>query len=245
MTHFPHTSRPFVYEGAVALVTGANRGLGRHLAAQLLERGAKVYAGARQPEAIDLIGVHPLRLDVTDEADIAAAAAAAPDVTLLVNNAGISRRGSLLAPTLSELHAEMATNAWGPLHLARAFAPTLAANGGGAIVNILSALSWFGTAGANDYHVSKAAGWAISNGLRLELAGQGTQVVAVHPGGFDTDMMAGYDGPLGDPADIARETLEGLGRGDVEVLPDEWSRFIKSALPQEPAEFYARLAALM
>jgi NAD(P)-dependent dehydrogenase (short-subunit alcohol dehydrogenase family) len=241
-----HLSRtPVDIAGAVALVTGANRGLGRHLAAQLLDRGATVYAAARTPDAIDLPGVRRLRLDVIDAADIAAAVTAAPDVTLLVNNAGISRRGSLLDDTLDDLHAEMATNAWAPLHLARAFAPTLAANGGGAIVNVLSALSWFATAGASDYHVSKAAGWAVSNGLRLELAGQGTHVLAVHPGAFDTDMMAGYDGPLGDPADIARAVLDGLAEGRAEVLADDWSRFVKGSLTDDPERFYGRLAQLL
>ncbi|GAA3166133.1 SDR family NAD(P)-dependent oxidoreductase [Nonomuraea salmonea] len=172
----------FRIEGAVALVTGANRGLGRHFARQLLNRGAaRVYATARRPETIDLPGVVPLRLDVTDEAQVLAAAAAATDVTLLVNNAGVSHSTYFLTTDPAAIRAEMETNFWGTLAAVRAFAPALTANGGGAILNVLSAQSWHAYPGTNGYHATKAAQWALTNGVRLELPG--TLVTALHLGG--------------------------------------------------------------
>ena len=228
--------------GSVALVTGANRGLGRHLATQLLERGAsKVYAGVRNPDGFDLPGVTPLRLDVTDPGQVAEAATIATDVTLLINNAGIARPGSLLHSPLADLQAEMDTNSGGILHMTRAFAPGLAAVGGGTIVNVLSAQAWFAYTGTNGYHASKAAAWALTNGFRLELASQGTRVVAVHAGAFDTEFSEGYDGPKEDPADIARATLDGVERGDIEVLADDWTRWVKSFLDKDPSALYAGL----
>ena len=130
---------------SVALVTGANRGLGRHFALELLGRGAKVYAGARNPDSVDLEGVVPLAIDVTDPASVAAAAQAAGDVTLLVNNAGIAADVNLLTGDLDGAHREMETNYFGTLSMIRAFAPVIEANGGGGILNVLSVLSWVST----------------------------------------------------------------------------------------------------
>jgi len=224
--------------GSVALVTGANRGIGRHFAAQLLERGAaKVYAAARRPERVDLPGVQALRQDVTDPDSAAAAAAAAGDVTLLVNNAGISTATNLLGD-LSKVRLEMETHYFGTLSVVRAFAPVLAAGAGGAIVNMLSALSWFSYDGVNAYAAAKAAEWSLTNGVRLELAAQGTQVTGVHVGAVDTDLMAGYDGPMVDPAEVARAALDGLEAGALEVVVDEWSAMMKSTLAGDPAAFY-------
>jgi NAD(P)-dependent dehydrogenase (short-subunit alcohol dehydrogenase family) len=177
---------------SVALVTGANRGLGRAFAQRLLERGArKVYATARRPETVDLPGVEVLPLDITDPMSVRAAAEAAPDVSLLVNNAGIQTATDLVTGSVDAARQELETNVFGHLAMIREFAPTLAGNGGGAIVNILSAMSWFGVKGANAYHLTKAAAWAMTNGVRLELAEQGTLVTAVHLGLADTDMSAG------------------------------------------------------
>jgi NAD(P)-dependent dehydrogenase (short-subunit alcohol dehydrogenase family) len=122
----------------------------------------------------------------------------------------------------------------------RAFAPILAANGGGGIVNVLSALSWFSYPGSNTYGVAKAAEWSMTNGVRLELAKQGTQVTGVHLGAADTDMMGGYDGPKVDPAFVAATTLDGVEAGLIEVVVDEWSANIKAALAADPAVFYAQ-----
>lgn len=222
-----------------ALITGANRGLGHHFAAELLARGATVYAAAREPATIDLPGVRPVALDVTDPDAVAAAADLAADVDLLVNNAGIST-GSRLLGDLDGVRAEMDVNFWGALSMVRAFAPVLAANGGGAIVNIASALSWFAAPGAGAYAVSKAANWNMSNALRLELAAQGTRVTSVHLGLADTDMAAGLQGPKTDPAVVVRTVLDAVEAGDLEVVVDEWSAMVKASLAGDPRAFYDR-----
>ncbi|MFB4270646.1 SDR family oxidoreductase [Nonomuraea sp. GTA35] len=224
---------------SVALVTGANRGIGSHFARQLLERGAKkVYATARDPQRIDLPGVETLRLDITDPASVSAAAEAAGDVTLLINNAGISTYTNLVTGDLDKIRLEMDTHFYGTLGMIRAFAPVLAAGGGGAIVNVLSALSWFSYDGANAYAAAKAAAWSLTNGARLELRGQGTLVTAVHLGAADTDMMAGYEGELLDPADVARAALDGVEAGAYEVVVDAWSAHVKASLSGDPRAFY-------
>lgn len=224
--------------GATALVTGANRGIGRHLAAQLVERGAKVYATARRPESIDVDGVEILGLDITDPGGVAAAAQAAGDVDLLVNNAGIG--GAALLGDLAGVRATMDVNFWGTLSMVRAFAPVLARNGGGAIVNIASSASWFVFPGSSAYAVSKAAVWSMSSALRQELAGQGTLVTSVHLGAADTDMMKGYDVPKMAPADVARAALDGVEAGAFEVVVDEFTAMVKASLSKDPREFDRR-----
>ncbi len=229
--------------GSVALVTGSNRGIGRHFAEQLLERGAKVYATARDPESIDVPGVERLRLDITDPASVAAAAAAAGDVSLLINNAGISTATNLVTGDLDKITAEIDTNFYGTLHTVRAFAPILAANGGGAILNVLSALSWVAFDGANAYSVAKAAEWSLTNGIRLELAGQGTVVTGIHLGPADTDMMAGWDIDKVDPADVVEAALDAIERGQLEVLVDEHATSAKARVGLDPRLAYPELAA--
>ena len=230
--------------GSVALVTGANRGLGRHFAEQLLERGAtKVYATSRRPELVDVPGVELLRVDVTDPDSVAAAAAAAGDVTLLVNNAGLSTGANLVTGDLADIRLEMETHFYGTLSVVRAFAPVLAGNGGGAIVNVLSALSWFSYDGSNAYAAAKAAEWSLTNGVRLELTGQGTLVTGVVLGAADTDMSADYAGPKVPPADVVRAALDGVQTGAWEVLVDDWSRHVKASLAADPNQFYSQPAA--
>ena len=230
--------------GSVALVTGANRGLGLRFAEQLLERGAaKVYATARDPRSIAIPGVVALGIDLLDQQTVDEAAAVATDVTLLVNNAGVSTYQNLVRGDLGEIRREMDTHFFGTLAVTRAFADILGRNGGGAVVNVLSALSWFSWDGATSYAAAKAAEWSLTNGTRVELAPQGTQVVGVHLGAADTDMMSGYQGPLLDPTEVVRAALDGLQAGAAEVLVDDWSRTVKAALADDPAPFYARVAA--
>lgn len=234
--------------GQIALVTGCNRGIGRQFVLELLERGAaKVYATARRPEALDFDDdrVVPLRLDLLDRGSIIAAAEAAPDVTLLINNAGISTTGSLVTGDLADAHRQLDTHLWGTLDVIRAVNPALAANGGGAIVNVLSALSWFATPGAGAYAAAKAAEWNMTNAVRLELAPQGTLVQGVLLGAADTDMMAGYDGPKVDPREVVRRSLDGVEAGSVEVVVDEWTASAKAALAGDPVPFYAKITALL
>ncbi|GAB2521782.1 SDR family oxidoreductase [Nocardiopsis aegyptia] len=217
--------------GSTALVTGANRGIGRHFALQLLERGAaKVYATARTPEKVDIPGAEVLPLDITDPDSVAAAASAAADVDVLINNAGVSLRQNLVLGDLEQVRREMETNVFGTLNVIRAFAPALAANGGGAVLNVLSALSWTVFDGANGYAMSKAAAWSLTNGVRVELAEQGTLVTGLVLAGTDTDMMAGIDADLNDPADVVRAALDGLADDRPEVLADDTTVQLKAAL---------------
>jgi NAD(P)-dependent dehydrogenase (short-subunit alcohol dehydrogenase family) len=232
----------------IALVTGANRGIGRQFVLELLERGArKVYATARRPNSLDFEDprVLGLELDITDHESVVAAAGTARDVTLLVNNAGISTGVDLVSGDLTEVRREIDTHFWGTLDVIREFAPILAANGGGAIVNVLSALSWFAVPGSGAYSAAKAAEWNMTNGVRLELAGQGTLVQGVLLGAADTDISAGYDGPKIDPREVPRHSLDGLAAGSIEVIVDDWTAMVKAALANEPAAFYAQIAELL
>lgn len=196
--------------GSRALVTGANRGLGQRFAAELVKRGARVYAGARDPDTIDLPGVIPFRLDITDQASIAAALTVAGDITLLINNAGSQTGSSLLEGNLHQIRLEMETHYFGTLAMIRAFAPMIARNGGGAILNVLSALSWvsFPTVGA--YCAAKSAEWSLTNALRLELAPRNTRVSALHVGYMDTDMARHITAPKSDPGTVATLALDGV-----------------------------------
>jgi NAD(P)-dependent dehydrogenase (short-subunit alcohol dehydrogenase family) len=223
---------------SVALVTGTNRGIGRHLAEQLVARGAKVYATARRPELVDIPGAEVLQLDITDIASVVAAASVATDVNLLVNNAGIGTRTPLVTGDLETIRLEMETHYFGTLNVVRAFAPVLAGNGGGAILNVLSVLSWFASGAANAYAAAKAAEWSLTNGIRVELAGQGTMVTGVHLSVADTDMMAGYDGPMLHPADVATAALDGIEADQLEVLVDGVSASVKAALAGDLSALY-------
>ena len=226
---------------STALVTGANRGLGSHVAAELLRRGAKVYAGARNPDSVDIQGVIPVALDVTDPASVAAAAAAAGDVTLLVNNAGIATDTDLLTGDLDNARRELDTNFFGTLSVVRAFAPVIEGNGGGGILNVLSVLSWLSIPESGGYCASKAAAWSMTNALRIELVDKGIRVTALHVGLMDTDMTAGLDGPKADPADIAAQAVDGIAAGDYEVLADEISRGVQAGLSGGVAALYPQV----
>ncbi|WP_433442200.1 SDR family oxidoreductase [Nonomuraea sp. CA-141351] len=224
----------------VALVTGANRGLGAAFARMLLKRGARrVYAGVRDPATVTDAGVVPIRLDVTDPDQVADAAERCADVTLLINNAGVLADSPLLAaPSMEAGRAEMEVNYFGTLSMCRAFAPVLRRNGGGAMVNVLSAASFFTNPAMGSYAASKAAAWALTNGARVELRRQGTQVVAVHSGYIDTDMAARVTDTKASPETVATTTLDALEAGAEEVLADERTRQIKTAVPTDLATIY-------
>ncbi len=228
--------------GSVALVTGGNRGLGERFVQALLERGAsKVYAAARNPGTITTPGVVPIALDVTDPAAVRAAADLAPDVTLLINNAGSSTKAGLLDGELDAFRLEMETHYFGTLAMSRAFAPVLARNGGGAVLNVLSVLSWVALPSSAAYSAAKSAAWSLTNALRLQLAEQKTLVTALHVGYMETAMAAHVDAPKSDPSVVARAALDGVEAGRYEVLADEISTRTKAALSGDLTALYPRL----
>ncbi len=223
-------------ENAVVLVTGANRGIGLAFVRELLARGArKVYAAARDPASITpQPGVQALRLDVNNPADVAAAAALAPDVTLVVNNAGIAQPGGFLAADSEEvMHRMFETNVFGVLRVSKAFAPILQANGGGALLNVLSVASWINGGELAAYSASKSAAWSLTNALRQELAAQKTQVLGLHMAYVDTDLTRGFDVPKTSPEQIVQRALDGLEAGAEEVLADELTQRLKQAITAE------------
>ena len=232
--------------GSTVLVTGANRGLGRRFAEALVARGATVFAAARRPESIDVPGVISLQLDVTDQASITAAVAAAEaqgGVSVVINNAGSSTGASLLDGELSDIRLEMDTHYFGTLAVTRAFAPQLAAHGGGAVLNVLSALSWASFPEVGAYCAAKSAEWSLTNALRQQLAEQGTQVAALHVGYMDTDMAASVTAPKSDPAAVAAIALNALEAGAVEILADDVSRHVQAGLAGGVTALYPQFAA--
>ena len=231
-------------DGAAALVTGANRGLGAAIAQSLLDAGAKVYGGARDSTTITNRDVTPVRLDVTSADDIANAVLACGDVSIVVNNAGILRKSASLADgSVDAARAEMETNYFGSMRMARAFAPVLRDNGGGALVNMLSVLSFISMPQGATYSASKAAAWSLTNALRIELRRQGTLVVAVHAGFIDTDMAAGVTGDKISPRSVAEQIVAALAADAEEVLADPTSEMVKAALPNDLTALYPALQA--
>lgn len=226
-------------EHVTALVTGANRGLGRRFAEELVARGATVYAAARNPDTIDVPGVIPIQLDVTDPESVRRAAAEAGDVNVLINNAGVSTRATLLDGSLEDVRLEMETHYFGTLQVTRAFAPVIERNrdraGGGAILNVLSVLSWVHPPTSGAYSAAKAAGWAMTDALRTELAPRGIHVAALHVGYMDTDMVSYVPADQKtDPAVVATLALDGLFAGEPEILADELTRTVRAGLSSPP-----------
>jgi NAD(P)-dependent dehydrogenase (short-subunit alcohol dehydrogenase family) len=220
-------------ENSVAFVTGANRGLGLAFAKELLGRGVKkLYAGVRNPDGVDLPGVIPVKFDVTDAAAVAAAALRCNDVTLLVNNAGIARvDASALDPAVIDNAREIfETNFYGIIRASQAFAPVLSANGGGAIINVLSYATWFARPILTAYAATKSAAWSCTNALRFDVRDKGIQVLALHVSFLDTDAARGLDVTKGDPRVVAARTLDGLEQGHEEVLADEQTEALKRSL---------------
>ena len=231
--------------GATALVTGANRGLGQVYARELVSRGAaKVYGAARNPAAVTEPGVTPVALDITDPGRVAQVAGECADVSLLVNNAGVLKYSTFIgAPDLAAARAEMEVNYFGTLSMCRAFAPVVAANGGGAIVNMLSVTSFYTNPLDASYGASKAAAWSLTNGIRVELAHNGTLVVGVHAGFIDTDMAALTDAPKVSPESVAQQVFDAVEAGQIEVLADDRSRFVKASLSRDHELIYPDVQA--
>lgn len=236
------------FSGSTVLVTGANRGLGRAFVDVLREAGcAKVYAAARQTEGFASDGViKPVQLDITNSEQVASAAAKCGDINVLINNAGVAGFSPALGtPTMANARLEMETNYFGTLAMCRAFAPILKRNGGGALVNILSVVSWFNAPMQGTYCVSKAAESSLTKAVRFELRAQGTLVVGVYAGYIDTDMAAGMWGsqayPKSSPTEIAARVLAGIEGNTEEILTDESAHGIHSALLKDARPFESEM----
>lgn len=218
-------------QNTVALVTGANRGIGKAYVEKLLARGAKkVYAAARDPKtltevvALDPSRVVPLQIDVTNVAQIKAAAAQAKDVTLLINNAGVAAFGSILSNPQELVVRDIDTNYFGKLNMIRAFAPIIESNGGGGIANLLTIVALASMPGLGGYNASKAAAWSMTQSVRAELGKKGIEVFGVYPGAVDTDMIRAIEMPKTSPEDLASATLDGIEAGQEDIFPDAMSQ---------------------
>ncbi len=236
------------------LVTGVGAGnLGHHFVEQLIERGAsRVYATARRPETVDAPGSEVLQLDLTDRDSIAAAAARARDVNVLINNASVFAAGlTFTGGDRDVIRRSFDTNVYGTLDMVRAFAPILAANGGGAVLNVLSSAAWATSDGINVYAASKAALWSMTKGLRSELSTQGTHVSSLVFGMASTPALKAFaeavagpgtlDAMMTDPAVIVRRALDGLESGHAEILADRLAVDAKAALSGDGPSVYAAL----
>ncbi|MFJ7904647.1 SDR family oxidoreductase [Streptomyces sp. NPDC096198] len=223
---------------ATALVTGANRGLGRVLAQELAARGATVYAAARRPEEIDVPGVKTVRLDITDPDSVAAAAEQVREVNVLINNAGTSTGADLLTGDWDDIRLELDTHYLGTLRMIRAFVPAIEAQGGGSILNILSVLSWVSLPAIGAYSAAKSAEWSMTNALRQELAPKGITVAGLHVGYMDTDMARHVTTPKIDPRDVARAAVDGIAAGAHEIVADDFSHQVQAGLSGGVAALY-------
>jgi len=236
-------------KGGTALVTGANRGIGQAIVEALLARDVrKVYATARRVETLAGLAVDPrvvpMRLDMVDAGDVAAAAAAAGDVTLLVNNGGSLEFADLLGGDLAAIHADLNTNYFGTLAVTRAFVPVLQRNGGGAIVNLLSLVALGAVRGMGGYSVSKAAAASMTQAVRAQVAAMGITVHGVFPGAVDTDMIRAFDMPKTSPQEVAQAILDGVEAGEEDIFPDAMSRAGRQAWRDDPKALERQMAAI-
>lgn len=223
-------------ENTVVLITGANRGLGLAFAKEALARGArKVYAAARNPASITLEGVVPVKLDVNNPEEVIRITRECADVTLLINNAGVAEIGGFLSDDAEVmLRRQLETNLFGPLRLSRSFAPVLAKNGGGGIINVLSIASWITSPVLATYSATKSAAWSMTNALRQELTGQHTQVLGLHVGFIDTDLTSAMDVPKIAPELVVTRTFDGLEQNAHQVLADEPTQKVHQAFSTHP-----------
>jgi NAD(P)-dependent dehydrogenase (short-subunit alcohol dehydrogenase family) len=233
-------------ENAVALVTGANRGIGKALVDALLAAGAKkVYAAARDPKQVAANDrVVPVKLDVTDPRDVAALAERAPDVTLLINNAGVFGSTALLAGAKADFERDLATNVFGTLAVTQALAPTIERAGGGAVANVLSVVSLASMPGFAGYSATKAAAFSVTQGLRAELRAKGIAVHAVFPGPVDTDMTKAIPIAKATPESVAKAIVDGIARGDEDIAPDAMARDVLAAWQRDPKGLERQFASM-
>ena len=231
----------------VVLVTGANRGIGLALVKALLRQGAKkVYAAARNKETLQNLaelGAYPLSVDITQDSSILEAEKVAKDVTILINNAGVLARGSILTNSLEDIEKEMNTNFYGALKMVRAFSPVIASNGGGNIANLLSICSYAGMPGLGGYCASKAALYIATQCLRLELAQQSIMVHGVFPGPVATEMNKDLDIEMADEDSVVQEIIEGILKGKSEIFPDAISKQVSETWSQNPAAIAEEFSA--
>ncbi len=239
-------------KGCVALVTGANRGIGEQFVKALRAAGAKrIYAAARDAgslavAAADRDVIVPLAIDVTREADVAAAAARCKDVTLLINNAGVNFNTPLMGiASLANARAEIDTNYFGTLAMIRAFAPVLKANGGGTIVNMLSILARVNLPLMGSLCASKAAALSMTQGVRAELKAQGTKVIGVMPGAVETRMTEMLPPPKMNPADVAKAALAAIEAGTEDVYPGDMAQGVAAGLAKDPKAVEAQFGAYL
>ena len=238
-------------EGKVILITGANRGIGKALASKALELGAKkVYATARdesklaEVKALDSDRVVTLALDVTNQEQVSAAAQAASDVEIVINNAGMGTGAQLMSDDVVEKSKlEMDANFYGPMRMGVAFAPILKANGGGAIANVLSVAGLVNFPFAPTYSTSKAAGHSLTQGQRAVLAGQNTLVCGIYPGPIDTDMTAGMTVEKGSTEEVAIAVFEGLAQGTEEIFTDNMARGLAQGMKADAKAVEKSIAA--
>ena len=227
---------------STALVTGANRGIGKAFADALLDRGAtKVYAAVRDVATVTDPRLVPIQLDVTDPDRVAAVAHELDDVQLVVNNAGVLHVAIPPSASLDTARVELETNYLGLVSITQAFAPVLERNGGGAFINMLSVFSWVATPLLTTYSASKAAAWSFTNAARIVLKRQGTQVVGVYAGPVDTDMTAAIDLEKIPPATVAMGALDALEADEPEAVVDDYSRAIKAGLGDDQGALYPQI----
>jgi NAD(P)-dependent dehydrogenase (short-subunit alcohol dehydrogenase family) len=235
--------------GSTVLVTGANRGLGARLVRELLDAGAgRVYATARDPLALDGAGfaadprVRTVGLDITDPDSVSAAVEAAPDLTLLVNNAGVLGFGGAADADLDLVARDLATNYLGTLRLTQSFIPVLEANAPSAIVNVLTLIALAPVPGMAGYAASKAAAHSMTQALRGELREKRIEVIGAYPGGIDTDMLAGVDADKADPGVVAARIVAGIEAADTVIWPDDASAGAGSVYVTDPVKLELLLA---
>jgi NAD(P)-dependent dehydrogenase (short-subunit alcohol dehydrogenase family) len=229
-------------QDSTVLVTGANRGIGKAFADALLERGAtKVYAAVRDVATVTDPRLVPIQLDVTDPDRVAAVARELDDVQVVVNNAGVLNVAIPRSASLDVARLELETNYLSLVSMTQAFAPVLEGNGGGAFVNVLSIFSWVAMPLISTYSASKAAAWSFTNAARIELRGQGTDVVGVFVRGVDTDMAAEFDIEKVPPAVVAASALDALEAGEPEAVVDDYSRAAKAGLSDDQGALYPEI----